>query len=105
MQDGASAIPKDGYLDTITAHDIKYQLVNCTPGSRCHTTANIPDNQVYPELTSSPTSSSKSGLSPEIIKKVHFMVADPGYDDHDLYESSLKIGFPLVCPVRRYRKK
>ena len=63
------------------------------------TTANIPDNQVYPELTSS----SKSGLSPEIIKKVHFMVADPGYDDHDLYESSLKIGFQLVCPVRRYR--
>jgi hypothetical protein len=64
------------------------------------TTANIPDNQVYPELTSS----SKSGLSPEIIKKVHFMVADPGYNDHDLYESSLKIGFQLVCPVRRYRK-
>jgi len=69
------------------------------------TTANIPDNQVYPELTSSMTSSSsKSGLSPEIIKKVHFMVADPGYDDHGLYESSLKIGFQLVCPVRRYGK-
>lgn len=67
------------------------------------TMANIPDNQVYPELTSS-TTSSKSGLSPEIIKKVHFMVADPGYDDHDLYESSLKIGFQLVCPIRRYRK-
>jgi hypothetical protein len=35
------------------------------------TTANIPDNQVYPELTSSSSSSSssKSGLSPEIIKK------------------------------------
>ena len=69
------------------------------------TTANIPDNQVYPELTSSTTSSSsKSGLSSEIIKKVHFIVADPGYDDHDLYESSLKIGFQLVCPVHRYRK-
>ena len=64
------------------------------------TTANIPDNQVYPELTSSTT----SGLSLEIIKKVHFMVADPGYDDHDLYESSLKIGFQLVCPAHRYRK-
>ena len=61
------------------------------------TTANIPDNQVYPELTSS------TGLSPEIIKKVHFMVADPGYDDQSLYDSSLKMGFQLVCPVRRYR--
>jgi DDE family transposase len=72
------------------------------------TTANIPDNQVYPDLTSSSSSSSSSsttssGLSSEIIKKVHFMVADPGYDDHDLYESSLKMGFQLVCPVRRYR--
>jgi DDE family transposase len=32
------------------------------------------------------------------------MVADPGYDDHELYESSLKTGFQLVCPVRRYKK-
>jgi hypothetical protein len=71
------------------------------------TTANISDNQVYPELTSSSSSSSSSlslGLSSEIIKKVHFMVADPGYNDHELYESSLKIGFQLVYPVRRYRK-
>ncbi len=64
------------------------------------TTANIPDNQVYPDLTSS----SSSDLSSEIMKKVHFMVADPGYDDHELYESSLKTGFQLVCPVRRFRK-
>jgi len=69
------------------------------------TTANMPDNQVYPELASfSSSSSSSSSLSSEIIKKTHFMVADPGYDDHDLYDSSLKIGFQLVCPVRRYRK-
>ena len=68
------------------------------------TTANIPDNKVYPDLTSTSTSN-RSGLSSEIIKKVHFMVADPGYDDdHDLYESSIKKGFQLVCPVRRYRK-
>ena len=40
------------------------------------TPANTPDNQVYPYLTSS---SSSSGLSPEVIKKVHFIVADPGY--------------------------
>jgi hypothetical protein len=39
------------------------------------TTANIQDNNVYPDLTSSSsTSSTSSGLSSEIIKKVHFMV-------------------------------
>ena len=32
------------------------------------------------------------------------VVADPGDDDRDLYESSLPIGFQLVCPVHRYRK-
>ena len=62
------------------------------------TTANMPDNQVYPELIST------NCLSPEIIKKIHFMVADQGYDDQSLYDSSLKMGFQLVCPVRRYRK-
>jgi hypothetical protein len=107
IQDGVSAIPQRMDIWIQTTPDIKYRLYNCTPGSRDVTTTNIPDNQVYLELTSSSTtssSSSKSGLSPEIINKVHFMVADPGYDDHDLYESSLKIGFQLVCPVRRYGK-
>ena len=33
------------------------------------------------------------------------MVADPGYDDHELYESSLKIGFQLECPLHRYSRK
>ena len=75
------------------------------------TTANIPDNQVYPELAFfSSSSSSSSSLSSEIAcllkssKKAHFTVADPGYDDHDLYDSGLKTGFQLVCPVRRCRK-
>jgi hypothetical protein len=56
--------------------------------------------------SSSPTTTTTTtaSLSTEIIKKVHFMVADPGYDDHELYESSLKTGFQLVCPIRRYRK-
>ena len=50
------------------------------------TTANIPDNQIYPGLTSS--SSSSFTLSSETIKKkIHFMVADPGYDDdQSLYD-------------------
>jgi hypothetical protein len=62
------------------------------------TTANIPDNQVYADLTSSP-----NNLSPKTIKKIHYMVADPGYDDQSLYELSMSMGFQLVCPVRRYR--
>jgi Transposase DDE domain len=63
------------------------------------TTANMSDNQVYPHLTAS---LSFSGFS-EIITKADYMVADPGYDDQSLYESSLKLGFQLVCPVRRYK--
>jgi hypothetical protein len=65
------------------------------------TTANMPDNQVYPDLTAS--SSSFPGFSSETTTKAHYMAADPGYDDQSLYESSLKMGFQLVCPVRRYK--
>ncbi len=56
------------------------------------TAANVQDNHVYPVLTS-------SCLHPEIIKKIHYMVADSGYDDHSLYESSMNLGFHLVCLV------
>jgi hypothetical protein len=31
------------------------------------------------------------------------MVADPGYDDQNLYDLSRDLGFELVCPVRRYK--
>ncbi len=60
------------------------------------TIANVQDNQVYQRLIS-------PSLPSTTLKKTHYMVADPGYDDHKLYESSLKAGFQLVCPVRRYR--
>ncbi|MQB02109.1 MAG: transposase [Actinobacteria bacterium] len=59
------------------------------------TTANVPDNQVYPALVSS--------LPSESVKKIHYMVADPGYDDHYLYELSTNQGFQLVCPIRQYK--
>lgn len=59
------------------------------------TTANVSDKPVYPGLI--------SYLSLEILKKIHFMVADPGYDDKDLYDLSLKKGFQLVFPIRRYK--
>ena len=31
------------------------------------------------------------------------MIADPGYDDQNLYDLSIRLGFQLECPVRRYR--
>ena len=60
------------------------------------TTANVPDNQMYVPLTSS----SSSVFS---LPSVFYMVADPGYDDKNLYEYSKKtLGIDLVCPVERY---
>ena len=59
------------------------------------TTANIKDNQAYGILTSS--------LPVETTRKAHFMAADPGYDDQNLYELSRSLGFHLVCPVRRHK--
>jgi hypothetical protein len=58
------------------------------------TTANIQDNQMYVPLTSSLVFS---------LPSVLYMVADPGYDDKNLYEYSKKVlGIDLVCPVGRY---
>ena len=54
------------------------------------------DKHVYPDLISS--------LSSETVKKIHYMVADPGYDGHELYDLSIIKGFQLICPVHRYRK-
>ena len=59
------------------------------------TTANIPDNQMYNVLAAS--------LPIAIIKKMLYMSADPGYDDHELYDLSTDMGFRLVCPVQRYK--
>lgn len=60
------------------------------------TTANVYDNQVYPGLISRLPSSIT-------IKKIHYMTADPGYDDQYLYDLSMDLRFQLVCPVHRYR--
>jgi hypothetical protein len=59
------------------------------------TTANIPDNQMYSILTAS--------IPFTIIKRTLYMSADPGYDDHELYDLSKDVEFRLVCPVRRYK--
>lgn len=59
------------------------------------TTANIPDNQMYSILTAS--------LPVTIIRRTLYMSADPGYDDHKLYDLSNSMEFRLVCPVKRYK--
>ena len=56
------------------------------------TTANMPDNKMYVTLTSY----SSSVFS---LPSLHYMTADPGYDDKKLYEYSKKtLGMDLVCP-------
>ena len=44
-----------------------------------------------------------SSLLPETLKKIHYVVADPGFDGQKLYDLSMTKGFQLVCPVRRYK--
>jgi Transposase DDE domain len=62
------------------------------------TTANVPDNKMYVPLTSSSSSSVFS------LPSLRYMVADPGYDDKNLYDYSKKVlGIDLVCPVKRYK--
>jgi len=59
------------------------------------TANNVSDKPVYPDVI--------SYLYHEILKKIHFVVADPGYDDLKMYDLSRAKGFQLVCPVRRYK--
>jgi len=66
------------------------------PLSADFTTANVYDNQVYPGLVSC--------LPSMTIKKTHYMIADPGYDDdQNLYDLSMDLGFELICPAHRYK--
>ena len=68
------------------------------------TTANIPDNKMYIPLTSASASASASASSAFSLPYVLYMIADPGYDDKNLYEYSKKVlGIDLVCPVERYK--
>jgi hypothetical protein len=59
------------------------------------TTANVSDKPIYPDVVSC--------LSPETLKKMYYMIADPGFSGKRLYDLSLKKGFQLVCPVRKYK--
>ena len=79
-----------------TAYDIQYWFYDCAFVSRIYT-ANIPDNQMYNILIT------RISLPFTIIKRTLYMSADPGYDDHKLYDLSTELGFRLVCPVQRYK--
>lgn len=70
-------------------------LPTVVPLSADVTTANVSDKPVYPDMV--------SRLSPETLKKIHYMVADPGFSSKKLYDLSLKRGFELVCPVKKYK--
>ena len=94
MRNGVIVIPRDGYLDTnYILHLQQGKIV--VPLTADVTTANVPDNQMYVSLTSSSLVFS--------LPLTCYMVADPGYDDKNLYEYSKKLlGIDLVCPVERY---
>ena len=94
MQDGVIVIQRVGYLDTnYTWYQVLvlslylYQLMLQLPMYKIIRSMHA--------LTSS--------LPSTTIKKTHYMIADPGYDDQHLYDLSTRLGFQLVCPVRRYR--
>ncbi|MDR4510747.1 MAG: hypothetical protein MRJ93_03470 [Nitrososphaeraceae archaeon] len=56
------------------------------------TTAKIPDNQMYGILTAS--------LPFTIIRRISYMSADPGYDDHELYDLSTRYGISIVVSLQ-----
>jgi hypothetical protein len=59
------------------------------------TTANVQDNKMYIPLSSSSVFS---------LPYVLYIIADPGYDDKNLYKYSKKVlGIDLICPVERYK--
>ena len=61
------------------------QLVVPLTAADVTTTANVPDNKMYVPLTSS-----SSLVFP--LSSLRYMVADPGYDDKELYGYSKDIG-------------
>ena len=93
---GDTVIPKDGSLDINYIYNIYSRRVCGTSITADVTTANVPDNRMYIPLTS-------SLFSVFSLPCVWYMIANPGYDDKNLYKYSKKVlGIDLVCPVERY---
>jgi Transposase DDE domain len=85
---------KKGWIFGYKLHLISTTGSIIVPLAADFTTANIPDNQIYSTVTCS--------LPVTITRETYYMSADPGYDDHKLYDLSRDMGFQLVCPVQRY---
>ena len=93
---GDTVIPKDGCLGTnYTWYQVTEPSSTAVPLSADVTTGNVSDKPVYPDAV--------SYLSTETLEKIHYMVADPGFSGKKLYDLSLKKGFQLICPVKRYK--
>ena len=79
-----------GWVFGYKLHLTSTALPIAVPLSADVTTANVPDNRVYPRLT--------EGLPGD----VGFTAGDGGYDDEDLYALTLARGRVLVAPVERF---
>ena len=60
------------------------------PLSADFTTANIADNQMYRSLVN------------PLADLLQNIIADPAYDDGDLYRISSECNMRLVCPIKKY---
>ena len=96
MQCWDLAIQRAGWIFGYKLHLISSTGSIIVPLAADFTTANIPYNQMYSILIT-------ASLPFTMIKRTLYMSADPGYDDHELYDLSTDMGFQLVCPVQRYR--
>jgi hypothetical protein len=79
----------------------KLHMISCTdsvviPLVVDVTTANVSDKPIYPDVVSC--------LSPKTLKKIHYVVVDPGFSGKKLYDFSMAKGFQLVCPVKKYKR-
>ncbi len=57
------------------------------PLSADFSTANVPDNKMYQNITL------------PLHEEVEYVIADEGYDDHKLYDFSRYRGYQLVCRI------
>ncbi len=93
MQDGDSVIQRVGYLDT---NYTWYQVLVLS----LYLYQRMLQQSMYRIISYQGLTSC---LPLEIIKRTYYMVADPGYDDQNLYELSIVMGFQLLCPVSPYK--
>jgi hypothetical protein len=80
MQDGEGFSHTKGWIFGYKLHMISNTGSIIVPLTIDFTTANITDNQIYNTLI--------ARLSITITRKILYVSADPGYDDHKLYEFS-----------------